>query len=818
MRKKTILNLWLLLAVCSAKAQDAVSYQMPPKAMADLLLAKPTPSVSADSKGEWLLLMDRNSFPSVEELARPELRIAGLRINPNNFALSRQLLVVNNFTLKNIKTNQTNAVTGLPSPLTGSNVSWSPDEKKIVFTQTNANSVDLYEIDVTTHKAVKINKKPLNTILGAGITWEDNNTVLYHVATKPVSAAPAKPLMPKGPTVQQNLGKKAPSATYEDLIKSPYDEQLFEFYATSQLVQNKNGIETAIGKPAIYASVALSPDKKYLLERSLRKPFSYLVTAQGFPTTVTITDLTGKNLKVLAELPSREGTPSGYDNTQNVPRGFDWRDDEAATITWAQPLDSGMIRKKVEFHDAVYALSAPFTSSPKELFKTQLRYRGTTWGNATLALVAEGLRSKQTERISRYNSSTGSLEKLLERNQTDAYSDPGDPVTAKNNFGREVIQTTDNGTKILMNNITGSSSKGDLPFLAKFDLSSKQNDIIWRCAEGTYEFVVDVVDPNKLIVITRKESQKEVPNYFLKDLAAKTAGKAITNFSNPYPQLAGVSKQKISYKRSDGVDLTGDLYLPAGYDKAKDGPLPVLIWAYPREFNSAADAAQVRGSANRFTVIGGGSPVFFVTNGYAVLDNAEMPIVAKEGKKPNDTFVEQLQLNAEAAINKLAEMGVGDRNRVAVGGHSYGAFMTANLLAHTSLFKAGLAESGAYNRTLTPFGFQNEERTYWDDPKLYYDMSPFSFADKIKTPILLIHGEADDNPGTFPINSERLFAAIKGLGGTVRFVYLPYEAHGYRGKENLLHKLWEQNTWLDKYVKNAKPSVAETSKPNIGSK
>ncbi|MGI4729524.1 MAG: prolyl oligopeptidase family serine peptidase [Janthinobacterium lividum] len=816
--KKPILFLALIISGFCAEAQDAVSYQLPPKAMADLLLAKPTPNASIDTKADWMLLMDRNSYPSVEELARPELRIAGLRINPNNFAPSRQLLVINNFTLKNIKTNQSFQVTGLPSPLLAGAPSWSPDEKKIVFTQTNANSVDLYEIDVLTHKALKINKKPLNIVLGSGLTWEDNSTILYRVTLKPASAAPAKPLMPKGPTVQQNLGKTAPSATYEDLIKSPYDEALFDFYATSQLVSNKNGVETAIGKPMIYASTAISPDKKYLLERTLRKPFSYLVTAQGFPSTVTITDLGGTSLKVLADLPSREATPSGYDNTQNIPRGFDWRDDEAATITWAQPLDSGLIRRKVDFHDAVYALPAPFTGSPKELFKTQLRYRGTTWGNANLALVSEGLRSKQTERLSRYNSSTGNLEKLLERNQTDAYSDPGDPIMVKNKFGRNVIQTTDNGSKILMNNITGASAKGDLPFLAKFDLASKQNEIIWRCAEGTYEFVVDVIDPNKLTLITRKESQKDVPNYFLKDLTAKTAEKPITSFTNPYPQMVGVSKQKITYKRSDGVDLTGDLYLPAGYNKEKDGPLPVLIWAYPREFNSAADAAQIRGSKYRFTTIGGGSPVFFVTNGYAVLDNAEMPIVAKEGKKPNDTFVEQLQLNAEAAINKLAEMGVGDRNRVAVGGHSYGAFMTANLLAHTNLFKAGLAESGAYNRTLTPFGFQNEDRTYWDDPKLYYDMSPFSYADKIKTPILLIHGDADDNPGTFPINSERLFAAIKGLGGTVRFVYLPYEAHGYRGKENLLHKLWEQNQWLDKYVKNAKPVTAAASKPDIGSK
>jgi dipeptidyl aminopeptidase/acylaminoacyl peptidase len=294
-----------------------------------------------------------------------------------------------------------------------------------------------------------------------------------------------------------------------------------------------------------------------------------------------------------------------------------------------------------------------------------------------------------------------------------------------------------------------------------------------------------------------------MPNYYLRDLKNKDM-KQLTSFANPYPQLDGVSKEKIHYKRADGVDLTGDLYLPKGFDPKKDKPLPVFIWAYPAEYNSAADAAQVRGSEHHFTLINWASPIFYVTQGYAVLNNAEMPIVSLDKtKKPNDDFINQLTMNAEAAINKLVEMGVGDRDRVAVGGHSYGAFMTANLLAHTKLFKAGIARSGAYNRSLTPFGFQNEDRTYWDDPKLYYDMSPFSYANQIKTPLLLIHGDADDNTGTFPIQSERLFDAIKGFGGTVRYVSLPYEAHGYRGKENLLQMLYEQNQWLNKYVKNA---------------
>ena len=800
--KNLYLTFLVLLAAVQLKAQDAISYQTPPKEIANLLLAKPTPTVSISSKADWLLLADHTSYPSVAELAMPELRIAGLRINPENFAPSRQSFI-SNFTLKSVKGGQTFQVTGLPQPLRAGNLSWSPNEKKILFTQTGSKSVDLYVIDVATKKAMKINKAPLNVVLGAGIAWVGDHEILYHVITKPASMMPQRSPMPKGPTVQQNLGKTAPSATFEDLIKSPYDEQLFEFYATSQLVENRGGVETAVGKPAIYDQVSLSPDKKYMMLRTLKKPFSYLVTAGGFPSTVTITDLKAKPVKTLAELPSTEGRPSGYDNTQNVDRDFSWRADEAATVTWCHPLDSGLIRKKVEFHDAVYELPAPFNTEPKQLFKTTMRYRGIQWGTATLALVTEMSRSKQTERVSLFNPSTGSLEKLYDRNETDAYTNPGTPVTQRNKYGRFVIYPVDGGKKLLMNNTVGSSPKGDLPFLAKFDLATKQNEIIWRCSEGYFEEVVDVIDPDKLTLLTRRESQTEVPNYYIKNLVLKMADIALTDFKNPYPQLVGVTKQKISYKRADGVDLTGDLYLPKGYDKAKDGPLPVLMWAYPREFNSAADAAQIRGSQNKFITISWASPVFWVTQGYAILDNAEMPIVAKDGKKPNDTFVEQLKLNAEAAINKLADMGVGDRNRVAVGGHSYGAFMTANLLAHTNLFKAGIARSGAYNRTLTPFGFQNEDRTYWQDPQLYYEMSPFSYADKIKTPILLIHGDADDNSGTFPINSERLFAAIKGHGGTVRFVFLPYEAHSYRGKENLLHMLWEMNSWLDKYVKHA---------------
>jgi len=799
--KPLFIGLLFIVTYCSSIAQDLGVYQTPPKVIADLLLAPPTPMVSVDSKGQFMLVMERNSYPSVEELGQPELKIAGLRINPNNASLSRQTFI-NRFIVRDIKSNKDLIIQGLPTNIAALSPTWNKDENKIAFFNVSANRVDVYVIDITNKSCKKVNVQAANIVLGNMLVWSDNQTVLYKTLVNNVSQLKKRPITPKGPTIQENLGKVSPSVTYQDLIKSPYDEYLFEFYATVQLVKNTNGIESAIGKPAILYTLSLSPDKQYLLTRNLNKPFSYLVTAGGFASTVSIQDFKGNIIKTLAQLPSSETTPSGYDNVQNVARVFDWRNDAPATITYALPLDSGLIKKNVSFHDAVFSLAAPFTSTPKELFKTKFRYNRTTWGTNDLALVAESLSSKQQYRVSRFNTSDNSFTTLYEGNSTDLYNNPGTPVTKKNEFGESVIAVLNDGKTILYNNIVGASPKGDLPYLALFNLETKSKEIIWRCSEDCFEYVVDVMDINSLQVITRRETEKEVPNYFIKYIKANSTPITLTNFKNPYASMDGVTKEKIKYKRKDGIDLTGDLYLPKGYDKVKQGPLPTLIWAYPREFSNAADASQIRGNQHKFTLLSWASPVYYVTQGYAILDNAEMPIVATAAdKKPNDDFINQLTLNAAAAIDKLVEMGVGDRNRMAVGGHSYGAFMTANLLAHTNLFKTGIARSGAYNRTLTPFGFQNEERTFWQAPQLYLEMSPFAFADKIKAPILLTHGEQDDNTGTFPINSERLYAAIKGHGGTVRFVYLPYEAHSYRGKENLLHLLYEQGRWLDKYLK-----------------
>lgn len=797
---KQLTALALVLITSFIQAQDDAAYRTPPKNIMDIVLAPPTPGVIIDNKGEWMLFLEKSDFATIEELAEPELRIAGLRINPDNFGPSRTAHTIG-FKLKNISSGKEYEIHGLPGNLRAGNLKWSPDQKQIAFTHTEENKITLWKIDIANKNAQQLTDDAINAVYGSPYYWLGNEEIIYKAAISPASSAPKKPKAPSGPVVQESMGKAAAARTYQDLIKNPHDESLFEFYASSKLKSTKG---TTIGDAAIYGTIAPSPDNNYILLERIQRPFSYLVPAGGFPESVDVIDRNGKLIRHLHDKPSTETAPIGFDAVVDYPRNYNWRNDEPATLYYVQALDKGNPKIKVDYRDAVYTFSAPFDGQPKELAKTKMRYRGITWGTPTLAILNEGLQSSRQIRMNILNPTTGSVDSLFQRRIDDAYADPGTPLTVQNQFAQNVLMVNNN--QLLLRG-QGASAEGDMPFLQTLDLKTKKTKMVWRCAAPYYENVIAVIDPKNLLVITSRESVTETPNYYLRDLKKKTE-RSITSFKDPQPELREVYKEKISYKRKDGVDLTATLYLPKGYNKEKDGPLPVLIWAYPREFKSAADAAQVRGSKYTFTRINYGSPVFWVMQGYAVMDNAEMPIVGEGEKKPNDNFVEQLQWNAEAAINKVAELGVGDRTRVAVGGHSYGAFMTANLLAHTNLFKAGIARSGAYNRSLTPFGFQNEDRTYWEAPELYNQMSPFTYAHKIKTPLLMIHGEADNNSGTFPIQSERLYNAVKGNGGTTRLVMLPYESHGYAAKENILHMLWEQNEWLEKFVKGDKKTAA----------
>ena len=796
------LLLGFLLLISSAVSAQT-SYQTPPASIADLVNAPSTPAVTFSKDGSFMLLLERTESPSIEDLAQPELRIAGLRINPSTTGPSRAGGYTN-LKIKKTATGEEIQVTGLPSPAKMSGFTFSLDERYLAFTQTEAKGISLWMVDLSTNTAKALTGPILNQVLGNSMAWLADNSLLIKAVNPARGKVPSAPMAPAGPTIQETSGKAAPSRTYQDLLANPHDEALFAYFMDSQLMRiTLDGSSTAVGNPAMIKSMLLSPDKNYLLVESIQKPFSYLVPADRFPYTVEVWSSQGAALKTLAQLPLDEVRPTGFDATVSGIRNVNWRADAPATLYWAEAQDKGDPKIKVAERDIVFTLMAPFTGEKQKLVGTALRFGGISWSDDTFALLSERWSASRTEKVSVFQPGAPSQapRTIIERSSDDLYNDPGSPVLIDNAYGRKVLQR--NGNLVFMTS-EGGSPEGSMPFLSTFNTSTKEQKILWRSQAPFYERVTKVLDKEGSQLITLKESTDMSPNYWLVNTKKRVAPKQLTAFADPYPTLKGIKKQLITYPRKDGLNLSAVLYTPEGYDPARDGQLPVLMWAYPREYKSAADAAQVRGSKYTFTRLSWGSPLYWVTRGYAIMDQTEMPIVGEGDLEPNDFFIEQLVANAEAAINKVVEMGVGDRSRIAVGGHSYGAFMTANLLSHTQLFAAGIARSGAYNRTLTPFGFQYEQRSYWEAPEVYFNMSPFSFADQVKTPILLIHGEADNNSGTFPIQSERYYNALKGHGATTRLVLLPHESHGYAAKESILHTLWEMDSWLEKYVKNKK--------------
>jgi len=804
MNQASIRPLLLVLALLLGQPLWAQStYQTPPASISELLNAPSTPTVSFSKDGSLMLILSRSESPSIEDLAQPELRIAGIRINPRTSGPSRAGGSTN-LVLKKIATGEEIQVKGLPAKPKMNGVTFSPNEAYLSFTQTEDDGISLWIVDLKTYEAKKLTDPILNQVQGNSVAWLSDTSLLIKAINPARGAMPKAPLAPTGPIIQETSGNAAPSRTYQDLLASPHDEALFAYFMDAQLMHiTLDGSMTPVGKPGLMKSMLLSPDKAYLLVETIQKPFSYLVPANRFPYTVELWNSTGSLVKTIAQIPLDEVRPSGFDATVSGIRNVNWRADVPATLYWVEAQDKGDPKVKVTERDHVYTLKAPFSGEKQKLVGTTLRYGGISWSDDNFALLNERWSASRTERISVIQPGTPSQapRTIIERSSDDLYNDPGSPLFTFNAFGRSVLLR--NGELVYMTS-EGGSPDGSMPFLSTFNTSTKAQKILWRSQAPFYERIAKVLNADASSFITIKEGIDTQPNYWLHSSKKKSAPKQLTAFADPYPSLKGIQKQLITYPRKDGLNLSAVLYTPAGHDPAKDAPLPVLMWAYPREYKSAADAAQVRGSKYTFTRLNWGSPIYWVTRGYAIMDQTEMPIVGEGDQEPNDFFIEQLVANAEAAIDKVVAMGIGDRNRIAVGGHSYGAFMTANLLSHTKLFAAGIARSGAYNRTLTPFGFQYEQRSYWEAPEVYFNMSPFSFADQVKTPILLIHGEADNNSGTFPIQSERYYNALKGHGATTRLVLLPHESHGYAGKESVNHTLWEMDRWLEKYVKNRK--------------
>jgi dipeptidyl aminopeptidase/acylaminoacyl peptidase len=803
---KNIAITLLIMVSYLLNAQEELGYQIPKKELLDLIDVDLAPTVLRNTKNTVMVLLSRSTYKSIADLSRKELRIAGLRVDPKRFIGSRTNYY-NKVELVDFEKGKTRLlVAGLPNKPQLTNFIWSPDEKMIAMTHTSDSSVELWILDVTTRKAKKLSSQPINATMGNSINWfKSSKELLVKLIPKDrEDIIDQSVVVPTGPKVTENNGEKAQNRTYQDLIKNPTDAKNFTQLSRSEIYKiDLNGNKSHFLEARMYRGVSVSPDGKYVMVSFVKEPFSYLVPYYRFPTETHVYDLDAQLVKLISDNPLQEVLPKGFMAVSTNKRDIGWRKDKPSTIYYVGALDKGNPEIKVPYRDALYEWEAPFGQKSILLTKTINRYAGIIWGNDLNAIIYDRWWNSRNSKTYTFSPSKPDIPArvIVDRNYQDRYSDPGDFVTRKGKYGENILALDGNNAFLLGD---GFSEKGQFPFLDQINLkSNKKNRTYQSTYTDKFEQLYDYDIIEKKLSI-RIESKNEYPNYFTRSLDKKHTLKQQTFFENPFKNLENVGKELISYKRKDGLDLSGILYTPEGFDKNNPKQLPMILWAYPREYKDKSSAAQKINNPNRFLYPSWGSPIYWVTQGYLVLDRAAFPIIGEGTDEPNDSFRTQLVANAEAAINAVVEKGYADRNRIAVGGHSYGAFMVANLLSHSNLFAAGIARSGAYNRTLTPFGFQSESRSYWEAPEVYYTMSPFMHADKMKTPLLLVHGEADNNSGTYPLQSERYYNALKGLGATTRLVMFPKESHGYRAKETILHLIWEQDQWLEKYVKNRK--------------
>ena len=789
-----LLAIFLVFCICATPAFAQIPYQTPDKQVVDILTAPQSPLFGPTPDNKAIILVDWVFHPHIKFLAKPYIKLAGLRINPETNALRRST-PRSSIMVKYLRDNR-DVTIKLPDGANTGKIYCSFDSKKLAFLRYFDDKVVLVFADTKTGETKTVPDIQLNYTTSFPYKWApDNRHILVNIIPGKRMEKPVKSPVPTGPIVEETSGKVSQMRTYQDLLKTPYDDKLFEYYCTSQLaIVDSETLEVKpVGKPGIFLSSRFSPDGKYILVKKIRKPYSHRVPYYYFPQTVEIWDREGNPVKILSDMPAAEEVPRF--GVRTGPRMVTWQPLYDAKLIWVEALDGGDPTKEVPFHDKVMTLNAPFQGNPEETLKVRQRCYGFDWLKDKDKVFVNDYERKRRWFTTRYydlKDPKATERTIFDLSVNDDYNNPGDPVKEKNIRGENLV--LQDGDWIYLRG-KGASKKGDMPFLDKMNLKTLEKVRLFRSKDTCYEQFICFEGDSRDKILTRYETQKLPPNYYTYNLKTKKRT-ALTHFTDPAEKL-GIRREIIKYKRADGIPISGTLFLPPTFKKGKKYPL--ILWAYPLEYSSSKTAGQVRGSSQRFTSLWGAQPVFFLVKGYPVF-RAQMPVVG-DPETVNDTFIQQIVADAKAAIDKLDSMGIIDPKKVLVGGHSYGAFMVAHLLGNSDLFAAGIARSGAYNRTLTPFGFQSERRTLWEDPKFYMKISPITSAHKVKAPMLIIHGREDSNSGTYPIQSERYFQAIKGNGGTARLVLLPNEAHWYYSLESNLHVLKEMFDWADKYLK-----------------
>jgi dipeptidyl aminopeptidase/acylaminoacyl peptidase len=777
-------------------------YRLPPPRIVEIVDTPANPTLTASVQAGRGVLLEGRTQIELRELAQPMAKLAGIRIL-TRMNIPHRTFYAHAMSLIDLQTGATWPVELPPGGGFGA-PGWSSDGRWFAAARYQDGGSQVWVFDGKTGKGRPLGPARLNTVLLSPYTWDrDGQHVIIPTWPADRGEPPVPPLVPPGPNVQETAGVVSKVRTYQDLLQTDHDDALFRYYAQAQLVRVnlETGSESHLGSVGLISGFSQSPDGEWWLVDTLLEPFSRIVPSFSFAHRLEVWNKEGVAIRTLATLPVADRLP-----IEGVPEGMRrvvWQPLFPARLCWTEAQDGGDPSRPADIRDAIFTLDAPFSGAAREIFRSPQRFAGREWlASPGVVLISDYDRDRRWVRTWLFDTErpqTASEARLLfDRSTQDRYNDPGNVVYEVRPDGQTVGILASEAIFLAG---AGATPEGDRPFLHHFHLPTATATVLLRAGTDTYEVFLDFADASRTAILTQRQNPDLVPNYFRRELRRDGTGDpvALTSFPDPAPEFKLVKKELLTYQRADGIPLSGMLYYPLEYEPGKR--YPAVVWAYPREYTSPATAGQVRAATNRYTRIANDSILFFVLQGYAVLNSAEIPVVG-DPLTANDTFVEQIKMGAEAAVNALVDKGIADRHRIGVAGHSYGAFMVANLLAHTDLFAAGIARSGAYNRTLTPFGFQGERRTFWEAPGVYTTLSAFTHGDKINEPLLLTHGELDPNPGTFPMQSERLFAAIRGHGGTARLVVLPFENHGYEARESILHVLAESFEWFDRHVKN----------------
>ncbi len=809
-------------SAAAAPIESTSGYNLPPKNILDVMRAPSPPYPLVSPTHDTILLLSLQDYPSISRVATPFLRLAGVRVEPKNHSKHDTpggygiTPCANSYDLVHIADRAQTHVT-LPEGAYPGIPVWAADGKRFAFVNLAQDSVDLWIGDAKTGEVHKVSGVRLNPMFNDEVQWmPDQKRLLVKLVPEGIGAPPPEPIVPVGPSIQETGGEKGQSSTYEnrDTLNNKHDEDLFDYYAASQLalVDAASGAITSVGKPANYESLAPAPDGQHVLVTAIHKPYSYVTTYDRFPMEVEVWNVSEPSrvsVKTIASLPLADRVP--IQGVPLGPRDFSWRATEPATLVWAEALDGGDWNVKVPARDKVMLRKAPFEAPAQEVTRTEQRYAGFDWSDLpSVALLNEYDENRHWRRtfIVDVDDQKAKTRLLWDLSTDEHYANPGYPVQHQLANGFSVVRQ--DGDRIYLSG-TGSSPDGDRPFLDRLDLKTLKSERLFRSDKTSYERFLSFTGPDSGTFLTWHQSPADPPNAFQRTLgkpfggpsseaAFASTGVAITHIPDATPDVRAIKKRLVKYKRADGLDLSFTLYTPPGYQEGTR--VPTILYAYPLDYADPSKAGQVVGSQETFTRLY--EYRLLLLGGYAIIDDASFPIVG-DPKKAYDTYLEQLVADAKAAVDEAVRIGVADPDRIGVTGHSHGALMTVNLVAHSNLFRAGAATSGSYNKTLTPFGFQSERRSVWEAPDVYMKVSPFFSADKLKTPLLIIHGGEDANPGTTPIQSQKLYEAIRGNGGTARLVILPHEPHWYSAMESNEQLIYELLNWFDRYVKNAPP-------------